>query len=139
MDSLFGYKNDTYRDFGWAPARLDDLVNWFPARLALPIIAVSAALCGLSGKNSLAMAIRDGSKHPSPNSGFPEAAMAGALGVRLGGTSFYSGKINVKLFIGDNLRELELSDITQSHKIMFSASLLALAAIISIEMVHKLF
>ena len=139
MDSLFGYKNDTYREFGWAPARLDDLVNWFPARLALPVIAVSAALCGLSGKNSLAMAIRDGSKHPSPNSGYPEAAMAGALGVRLGGTSFYSGEINRKPFIGDNLRELELSDITQSQKIMFIASLLALAVIISIEMVHKLF
>jgi adenosylcobinamide-phosphate synthase len=139
MDSLFGYKNDTYREFGWAPARLDDLVNWFPARLALPVIAVSAALCGLSGKNSLAMAIRDGSKHPSPNSGYPEAAMAGALGVRLGGTSFYSGEINRKPFIGDNLRELELSDITQSQKIMFVVSLLALAVIISIEMVHKLF
>ena len=139
MDSLFGYKNDTYREFGWAPARLDDLVNWFPARLALPVIALSAALCGLSGKNSLAMAIRDGSKHPSPNSGYPEAAMAGALGVRLGGTSFYSGEINRKPFIGDNLRELELSDITQSQKIMFIASLLALAVIISIEMVHKLF
>ena len=139
MDSLFGYKNDAYLEFGWAPARLDDLANWFPARLALPVIAVSAALCGLSGKNSFAVAIRDGSKHPSPNSGFPEAAMAGALGIRLGGTSFYSGEINRKPFIGDNLRELELSDITQSQKIMFIASLLALAVIISIEMVHKLF
>jgi adenosylcobinamide-phosphate synthase len=134
MDSLFGYKNDTYRDFGWASARLDDLANWFPARLALPVIAVSAALCGLSGRNSLAMAIRDGSKHPSPNSGLPEAAMAGALGVRLGGTSFYSGKINVKPFIGDNLRELELSDISQSHKIMFATSLLALAITISVTL-----
>ncbi len=139
MDSLFGYKNASYLEFGWAPARLDDLANWFPARLALPVIATSAALCGLSGKNSFAMAIRDGSKHPSPNAGFPEAAMAGALGVRLGGTSFYSGKINVKPFIGDNLRELELSDISQSHKIMFIASLLALGMAISIAMIHRLF
>jgi adenosylcobinamide-phosphate synthase len=139
MDSLFGYKNDTYLEFGWAPARLDDLANWFPARLALPAMAISAALCGLSGKNSLAMAMRDGSKHPSPNSGIPEAAMAGALGVRLGGTSFYSGKINIKPFIGDDLRELELSDITQSHKIMFSSSLIVLAAVICLEMAHKTF
>ncbi len=139
MDSLFGYKNETYRDFGWAPAHLDDLANWFPARLALPIIAVGADFCGLSGKNSMAIAIRDGSKHPSPNSGFPEAAMAGALGVRLGGTSFYSGKLNEKPFIGDNLREPELSDITQSHKIMFTTSILALIVIIMVEMFNKLF
>ncbi|MBT5550349.1 MAG: cobalamin biosynthesis protein CobD [Nitrospina sp.] len=137
LDSLFGYKNDTYREFGWASARLDDLANWFPARLAMPIMAVSACLCGLSGKNSLTMAMRDGTKHPSPNSGFPEAAVAGALGVRLGGTSLYSGKINDKPFIGDNLRELELSDITLSHKIMFLSSALAVAAVISIEILQN--
>lgn len=139
MDSLFGYKNETYRDFGWAPARLDDLVNWLPARLALPAIALGAGVCGLSGKNSLAIAIRDGSKHPSPNSGIPEAAMAGALGVRLGGASFYSGKLNEKPFIGDDLRKLELSDITNSHKVMFTASLFALAVMISIEIVYIYF
>ena len=133
MDSLFGYKNEAYRDFGWAPARLDDLANWIPARLALPVIAVGAVFCGLSGRRSLAIAMRDGSNHPSPNSGLPEAAMAGALGVQLGGTSFYSGQLNEKPFIGDNLRELELSDITQSHKVMFTASLLGLIGVISIE------
>lgn len=139
MDSLFGYKNDTYLLFGWASARLDDLANWFPARLTIPVMAVSASFCGLSGKNSLAIAMRDGSKHPSPNSGIPEAAMAGALGVQLGGTSYYSGNINSKPLIGDDLRELELSDITQSHKIMFSSSLIVLAAVICLEMAHKTF
>lgn len=133
MDSLFGYKNDAYQDFGWAPARLDDLANWLPARLALPVIAVGAVFCGSSGRKSMAIAMRDGSRHPSPNSGLPEAAMAGALGIRLGGASFYSGVLNEKPFIGDNLRDLELSDITQSHKIMFTASLLVLAGVISIE------
>ena len=134
MDSLFGYKNETYRDFGWAPARLDDLANWVPARLALPVISIGAVFCGLSGRKSLTVALRDGSKHPSPNSGLPEAAMAGALGIRLGGASFYSGQLNDKPFIGDNLRELELSDITQSQKIMFTASILGLAGVISIEL-----
>jgi len=134
MDSLFGYKNETYRDFGWAPARLDDLANWVPARLALPVISIGAFFCGLSGRKSLAIALRDGSKHPSPNSGLPEAAMAGALGIRLGGASFYSGQLNEKPFIGDNLRELELSDITQSQKIMFTASFLGLAGVIAIEL-----
>jgi adenosylcobinamide-phosphate synthase len=137
MDSLFGYKNDNYREFGWASARLDDLANWLPARLALPIIAMGAAVCGLSGKNSLAMAIRDGSKHPSPNSGIPEAAMAGALGIQLGGTSFYSGKVNTKPYIGDSLRELQVSDIKQSHKVMLSSSLLALGLLISIEILRN--
>ncbi len=138
MDSLFGYKNETYKDFGWASARLDDLANWIPARLALPIIAVGASFCGLSAKNSLAVAVRDGAKHPSPNSGFPEAAMAGALGVRLGGSSFYSGELNEKPFIGDDLREPKLSDITYSHKIMFIASLLVLAGMILTEIICKL-
>ena len=135
MDSLFGYKSDTYHDFGWVPARLNDLVSWFPARLALPVIAISTALCGLSGIISLAVAIRDGSKHPNPNSGFLEATMEGALGTHLGGTSFYSGKINIKPFIGDNLRELELFDVSQSHKLMFVSSLLVLVVVVSIEMV----
>jgi adenosylcobinamide-phosphate synthase len=139
MDSLFGYKNEAYRDFGWASARLDDLANWLPARLALPVIALGAEVCGLSGKNSLAIAIRDGTKQPSPNSGFPEAAMAGALGVRLGGTSSYSGELNQKPFIGDDLRELKFSDITHSHKIMFTASLFVLAGMIAFEIINNFF
>ena len=136
MDSLFGYKNDTYLDFGWASARLDDLANWVPARLALPIMALGAMLCGSSGKNSLTIGIRDGSKHPSPNAGIPEAAMAGALGVRLGGASHYSGELISKPFIGDNLRELNLLDIKQSQKIMFTASILVIAMMISIEIIN---
>ncbi len=139
MDSLFGYKNETYLHFGWAPARLDDIANWFPARLSIPVIALGAFLIGLNGKNSLSLAIRDGSKHPSPNSGIPEAAMAGALGIRLGGTSYYSGAINIKPLIGDNLRELDLSDITQSQKLMFSASLLAIAMVICVELFQNFY
>lgn len=135
MDSLFGYKNDLYLDFGWASARLDDIANWLPARLAIPLMAVSATLCGLSGKNSLRIAIRDGDKHPSPNSGIPEAAMAGALGVRLGGTSKYSGITNVKPFIGDPIRELELPDIHQSHKLMFTTSLIMVGVAIASEVI----
>ena len=133
MDSLFGYKNEKFRDFGWAPARLDDLANWIPARLALPVIATGAFFCGLSARKSLAIAMRDGSKHPSPNSGLPEAAMAGALGVCLGGASVYSGEIIEKPFIGDNIRELELSDISHSHKLMFITSILGLAGVLLIN------
>jgi adenosylcobinamide-phosphate synthase len=126
MDSLFGYKNETYRDFGWAPARLDDLANWLPARLSLPIISVGAILCGLNGRKAWVIARRDGRKHPSPNSGIPEAAMAGALGVQLGGISYYSGIENRKPLIGDADQKLQFPDIVQSQKLMFASAFLAL-------------
>jgi adenosylcobinamide-phosphate synthase len=126
MDSLFGYKNETYRDFGWAPARFDDLANWLPARLSLPIISLGALLCGLNGRKAWVIARRDGRKHPSPNSGIPEAAMAGALGVQLGGVSYYSGIENRKPLIGDPDQKLQSPDIVQSHKLMFTSAFLAL-------------
>jgi adenosylcobinamide-phosphate synthase len=126
MDSLFGYKNETYRDFGWAPARLDDLANWLPARLSLPIITLGALICRLNGRKAWAVARRDGRKHPSPNSGIPEAAMAGALGVQLGGVSYYSGIENKKPLIGDPDKKLQFPNIVQSQKLMFASAFLAL-------------
>ncbi len=126
MDSLFGYKNETYRDFGWAPARFDDLANWLPARLSMPIIALGAILSGLNGKKAWAIARRDGRKHPSPNSGIPEAAMAGALGVQLGGISYYSGIENKKPLLGDPDQKLQFPNIVQSQKLMFVSAFLAL-------------
>jgi adenosylcobinamide-phosphate synthase len=126
MDSLFGYKNETYLDFGWAPARLDDIANWLPARLSLPIITLGATLSGLNGRKAWVIARRDGRKHPSPNSGIPEAAMAGALGVQLGGVSYYSGIENKKPLIGDPDQKLQFPDIVQSQKLMFASAFLAL-------------
>lgn len=126
LDSLFGYKNEAYREFGWASARLDDLANWLPARLSMPIITLGAVLCGLNGKKAWVIAHRDGSKHPSPNSGIPEAAMAGALGVQLGGISYYSGVENRKPLLGDPDQKLKFPDIAQSQKLMFASAFLAL-------------
>lgn len=132
MDSLFGYKNKKYIDFGWASARLDDFANWLPARLAIPIISLSASLCGFNGKKSWAIACRDGKKHPSPNAGIPEAAMAGALGIQLGGISYYSGVENGKPLLGDSSKGLNIPDIEQSHKIMFASSCIALVFVSSL-------
>lgn len=126
MDSLFGYKNEKYLEFGWAPARLDDLANWIPARISIPFMTLGAVLGGGNGKNAWKIACRDGHKHPSPNSGIPEAAMAGALGIQLGGSSFYSGIENNKPLLGDPINKSETLDITKSHKIMFASSCLAL-------------
>ena len=126
MDSLFGYKNEKYIDFGWASARLDDLANWLPARLAIPTLSAGAALCGFIGSKAWAIACRDGSKHPSPNAGISEAAIAGALGIQLGGTSYYSGVQNNKPLLGEAIRKPEIADITNSQKIMFVSASLAL-------------
>ncbi|MCH8158022.1 MAG: cobalamin biosynthesis protein CobD [Nitrospinae bacterium] len=126
MDSMFGYRNEKYMRFGKFPARLDDAANWIPARIAAPIIALGSALCGFNGRTSLATAFRDGQNHLSPNAGIPEAAVAGALGIRLGGSSFYDGQQVDKPYIGDGEKTIEISDISRSHRIMFVSSSLTL-------------
>jgi len=109
LDSMVGYKNEKYIRFGWAAARLDDLANYVPARLTGLAIAAAGyiyfGVCDRSGlrraRNSLRIMCRDGRNHTSPNSGVPEAAMAGVLDVRLGGPSTYGGLVVEKPFIGD--------------------------------------
>lgn len=100
LDSMVGYKNERYREFGWFSARMDDVANYIPARLAALIIAASAPFLGYNGLRSLKTLFQDGSNHPSPNSGRPEAAAAGALGCRLGGPSTYGGIVSDKPYIG---------------------------------------
>ncbi len=104
LDSMVGYKNEQYKNFGWAAAKLDDIVNYIPARITGILIAVSSFILNLSPatcNSSLKIMLRDGRKHLSPNSGIPEAAMAGALGVRLGGNSTYGGIVVEKPYIGE--------------------------------------
>ncbi len=114
LDSMVGYKNDRYRYFGWAAARVDDVANYLPARITGLIIAVAAFLnaCmkdaakGVAAlRRALAIMVRDGRKHSSPNSGVPEASMAGAIGVTLGGPNYYNGLLSEKPVIGDSHRE----------------------------------
>lgn len=105
LDSMVGYKNERYKDFGWAAARLDDLANYIPARITGLLISIASfiVLRSFSVFNtSLKIMFRDGRKHSSPNSGIPEAAMAGALGVRLGGPSTYGGMPVDKPYIGED-------------------------------------
>lgn len=108
MDSMVGYKNDKYRYFGWAAARLDDIANFVPARITgLLIVMVSFFVSRslFTVHCSLKTMLRDGRKHLSPNSGVPEAAMAGALGIRLGGRSTYGGAVVAKPYIGESRNE----------------------------------
>jgi adenosylcobinamide-phosphate synthase len=129
LDSMIGYKNERYRDFGWAAARLDDIANYIPARITGVLIAIASFIISYSLFTihySLKVMLRDGKNHPSPNSGIPEAAMAGALGVQLGGPSCYFGKLVIKPTIGEPKRQLMADDIKSSVRIMYAVSLLAI-------------
>ena len=132
LDSMVGYKNESYIRFGWASARLDDVANYIPARISALLIPVAALLCGYSFKNSLKIACRDGRKHESPNSGIPEAAMAGALSVQLGGPSAYQAEIIEKPFIGDAINKLTVKSIEAAVRIVHVTTLLFLISGIGI-------
>ncbi len=121
LDSMVGYKNDRYLQFGRASARFDDLVNWVPARLTGILMTLTAPLFGLSLSNAWLIMRRDGRNHSSPNSGIPEAAAAGALGVQLGGTNCYFGKPVAKPTIGDSLRPLSRDAWRGAVRLMYGA------------------
>ena len=127
LDSMVGHKDSKYTRFGWASARLDDIANYIPARISALLIPLASFLCGCSLKYSLKIAFRDGRKHESPNSGIPEAAMAGALRVQLGGPSTYQGEVVEKQFIGDIQNELNLKSVNLAIKIMYITSILFLS------------
>lgn len=124
MDSMFGYKNDKYIDFGYFPAKLDDLFNYIPARVTGILIIIGAIFLRLDYKNSYKIYIRDRYNHSSPNSAHPEAAVAGALGIKLGGSNYYFGKLVEKPTIGDNLKEIEILDVYKTTSILYITAFL---------------
>jgi adenosylcobinamide-phosphate synthase len=131
LDSMVGYKDDRYREFGWFSARMDDAANFIPARLCLIIIPLATLLVspGRAGKAFKTM-LRDGLKNPSPNSGFPEAGFAGALGIQLGGDTMYNGVVHHKQFLGDKEQEIDLKDIGKGIRLMWAVSCAALVILI---------
>lgn len=131
LDSMFGYRNVRYQRFGWTAARLDDCANYLPARLSAPLLALGAAATGASVRSALRILLRDGRKHSSPNAGLPEAAMAGALRIQLGGTNHYFGAAMEKPMIGDPERRVSAPDITRANRIVMISSMLFLAFALS--------
>jgi adenosylcobinamide-phosphate synthase len=127
LDSMVGYKNEKYNNFGWASAKLDDVANFIPARIAAIILPISSFLCGADYSNSIRIVKRDGQKHPSPNSGIPEAAIAGALKIRLGGPSVYNGIPSNKPFIGDPINNIDLDDISNTTRIVMVSAIILVA------------
>ncbi|MDR1410789.1 MAG: adenosylcobinamide-phosphate synthase CbiB [Spirochaetaceae bacterium] len=126
MDSMIGYDDERYLLFGRSAARLDDAVNWVPARLSGRLLILAASVLGFDRENAAKIYRRDRGKHASPNSGHPEAACAGALGLALAGDARYGGKILEKPAIGDALRDPVPADILSSVKLMYGAELIFL-------------
>lgn len=137
LDSMIGYRNERYEDFGWAAARLDDALNYIPARISVVIFALSAYAYRRSYKNVIKIAIRDARNHASPNSGFPEAAVAGAFGLKLGGINYYGGVPRKSGYIGDGKEDFKEKDINEVVGFVFIASamtiLLARAVIFAVD------
>ena len=138
MDSMVGYKNDRYLYFGRAAAKLDDLVNFIPARLAGILLCLAARPAGFDGKNAWKIFWRDRKNHKSPNSAHTEAAAAGALDVQLAGSNYYFGKLVVKPTIGDPLRPVEPADILRCNRLMYAGTFLAMVLFCGLPLVLSL-
>ena len=138
LDSMVGYKNESYQEFGWAGARLDDLFNWLPARLSGGFFTMAAWLTGLNWRQTWRICRRDGRRHASPNAGWPEAAVSGALGLRLGGPNIYHGELVEKPWIGDGLREPEAADILKTIHLLYAVSALAVLFFIFLALLVKI-
>lgn len=133
LDSMVGYKNQRYAQLGWAAARLDDLAGWLPARLSAFLMVAAAWLAGLDAAGAWQCLRRDHTAHASPNAGWPEAACAGALGVRLGGPSRYGGEIKEKPWLNPAGRQARQIDVEAAFRLLAAscglAGLVSLAAV----------
>lgn len=127
LDSMVGYKNEKYADIGWFSAKLDDIFNWAPARLTWLLLIIATGLLRFHLREAMGIGERDRENHLSPNSGFSEAVVAGALNIRLGGPHLYFGQVVQKPYIGSrNSRPVEVADINRTIYLLYLSSVLAL-------------
>jgi adenosylcobinamide-phosphate synthase len=126
MDSMIGHRDEKYLHFGRPAARLDDLANFFPARLTALLMLPAAALAGLDWRNAGRVLRRDRKNHSSPNSGHPEAAAAGALNLRLGGPASYGGRRVERPYLGDAARDIRPGDIELANRLLYATAFLLL-------------
>ena len=135
MDSMFGYKNEKYIKFGYFPAKLDDLFNYIPASVTGILIIISSFFLKRDYKNSFKIYKRDRYNHTSPNSAHPEAAMAGALDIQLGGANYYFGKIVEKPVIGDKIKEIEINDVKKTAEILYLSAVMGFILMVIIKFI----
>lgn len=133
MDSMIGYKNDKYMEFGRCAARLDDVFNFLPSRLCALIMILGSGLLSMDIEGAYRIWKRDRRNHASPNSAQTESVMAGALGVQLAGDSYYFGKLVKKPYIGDGARVIEIVDIIKSHNLLYVTGFLLLGLMLIIK------
>lgn len=126
MDSMLGYKNEKYFYFGRVAARFDDIANFIPARLTGMLFICAAMILKLDYKNAFKMMKRDAAKHPSPNGGWAEATVAGALNIRLGGMNYYFGEPHFRAYMGEPHENLEAVHILGAIRMMYTATILFL-------------
>ncbi len=125
LDSMVGYKNQRYAQLGWCAARLDDVAGWLPARLSAWLLIAAARLVGLDAADAWRAMLRDHGAHTSPNAGWPEAACAGALSIRLGGPSYYVGELKDKPWLNPNGRQPNRFDVAACSRLLVMACGLA--------------
>ncbi|MFO7859598.1 MAG: adenosylcobinamide-phosphate synthase CbiB [Desulfosalsimonas sp.] len=135
LDSMVGYRTEKYEQFGKVAARLDDAANWIPARLCVPIISLAAALVCKTGRRAFKTSVSEGGNHKSPNAGRPEAAFAGALGVRLIGPGIYHGRLVEKPWIGADFSLPGPGHILPACRLMIAATLIAAALMMVFPMI----
>lgn len=135
MDSMVGYKNERYINFGKIPAKIDDIFNFIPSRFTALLMIVSSFILGLDGKNAYKIWRRDRFNHASPNSAQTESVCAGALNISLAGDAYYFGKLYKKKTIGDNNRPIENDDIKKSNRLMYCTSVLMLAVTVILRII----
>ncbi len=128
LDSMVGYKNEEYRKMGWASARLDDIASWLPARITAGCLIFAALLPGFSARSSLSTVRSDARKTSSPNAGYPEAAVAGALKVRLGGPDYYFGEEVDKPYLGKHHKPCSFIALKKAVKLIYISEILFLVA-----------
>jgi adenosylcobinamide-phosphate synthase len=125
LDAMVGHHSPRYENFGWAAARADDIANYLPARLTAALTAAAAPVAGGNGRAALAVARADGRSHPSPNAGVPEAAFAGALGLRLGGRNDYGSHIENRPVLGRHGRAPRVDDIARAARLSRAVTIAA--------------
>lgn len=135
LDSTVGYKNEKYMNLGFASAKIDDIANYIPARISVLLMTIGSLILGYDYKSCFKISIRDRKNHKSPNCAYPEGAVAGALGVQLGGTNIYFGKEVYKPTIGDKIRKIEIEDIVRTNKIMYATSITSIVIFTALFMV----
>ena len=133
MDSMIGYRNERYLHFGRAAAKLDDAVNFIPARMSALLLITAAFFCGQNAKDAARIWKRDRRKHASPNSAQTESVMAGALGIRLAGPAWYFGEYHEKPCLGDGTREPEPRDIDRAGRMLYAGSVLGLILLCAVR------